>query len=91
VLPLAELYPPPLRHGSVADAPAEMGGPWPGAADADAHVSVLAGLAASLPGVEVLHARGVAHRWESMADVGAAVELCATPTRSSSAWARQPP
>jgi beta-glucosidase len=77
VLPLADSIRRLCVMGPLADAPAEMGGPWPGAADADAHVSVLAGLAASLPGVEVLHARGVAIDGESMADVGAAVELCA--------------
>jgi len=63
--------------GPLADAPAEMGGSWSGAADCDAHVSVLAGLAASLPGVEILHARGVAIDGDSTADLDAAIELCA--------------
>jgi beta-glucosidase len=63
--------------GPLADAPAEMGGPWCGAGDCDAHVSVFAGLAASLPEVQVLHARGVAIDGGSMDDAGAALELCA--------------
>jgi beta-glucosidase len=63
--------------GPLADAPAEMGGPWSGAADCDAHVSVREGLAESLPGVEILQARGVAIDGQSLEDVGAALELCA--------------
>jgi beta-glucosidase len=76
VLPLADSIRRLCVLGPLADAPAEMGGPWSGAADCDAHVSVLAGLAASLPGVEILQARGLAIDGESMAEVGAAVELC---------------
>jgi beta-glucosidase len=63
--------------GPLADAPAEMGGPWAGASDCEAHVSVLAGLAACLPEIQLLHARGVAIDGDSMADAGAAIELCA--------------
>src|SRR3984957_12877956 len=44
--------------GPLADAPVEMRGPWPGAADADGHVSVLAGLRAALPQAQVSHAPG---------------------------------
>jgi beta-glucosidase len=62
--------------GPLADAPAEMGGPWSGAGDCEAHVSVLVGVAACLPEIQILHARGVAIDGESMADVGAAIELC---------------
>jgi beta-glucosidase len=63
--------------GPLADAPAEMGGPWPGAGDVETHVSVLAGLAACLPDVEIRHARGVTIDGKSMADAGAAIDLCA--------------
>jgi beta-glucosidase len=63
--------------GPLAAAAAEMGGPWPAAADPDAHVSVLTGLSAALPDVQILHAPGVAIAGESMAEVGEALELCA--------------
>lgn len=76
-LPLPESIRRLCIMGPLADAPAEMGGPWSGAADRDTHVSVFAGLAASLPGVEVLYACGVAIDGNSMADVAAAIELCA--------------
>jgi beta-glucosidase len=54
-----------------------MGGPWPGAGDYETHVSVLAGLAACLPEVQILYARGVTIDAESMADAGVAIDLCA--------------
>jgi len=77
VLPLADSVRRLCVIGPLADASAEMGGPWSGAGDCNAHVSVLAGLAACLPEVEILHALGVAIDGRSMADVGAAIELCA--------------
>jgi beta-glucosidase len=77
VLPLAHSVRRLCVIGPLADAAAEMGGPWPGAADCEAHVSVLAGLAACLPEVQMLHARGVAIDGESTADAGAAIDLCA--------------
>ena len=77
VLPLADSIRRLCVLGPLADAPFEMGGPWSGAADCDAHVSVRAGLAGSLPGVEILQARGVAIDGQSLEDVGAALELCA--------------
>jgi beta-glucosidase len=77
VLPLAHSVRRLCVIGPLADAPAEMGGPWSGAGDPGAHVSVLAGLAAALPEAEILHAPGVAIVGESMAEVGAAIELCA--------------
>jgi beta-glucosidase len=64
--------------GPLADAPTEMRGPWWGAADADGHVSVLAGLRAVLPDCQVLHAPGVAIDSEDVSGVAAAVDLCAT-------------
>jgi beta-glucosidase len=77
VLPLADSVRRLGVIGPLADAAAEMGGPWPGAADCETHVSVLAGLAAGLPEVQILHARGVAIDGESMADAGAAIDVCA--------------
>jgi len=63
--------------GPLADAPAEMRGPWPGAAGTDGHVSVVAGLRASLPNSQVLHAPGVAIESEDVSGIAAALDLCA--------------
>ena len=64
--------------GPLADAPTEMRGPWWGAADADGHVSVVAGLHAALPDCQILHAPGVAIDSEDVSGVAAAVDLCST-------------
>ncbi len=63
--------------GPLADAPAEMRGPWWGAADADSQVTVLSGLRALLPHSQVLHAPGVAIQSEDESGIAAALELCA--------------
>ncbi len=63
--------------GPLADAPAEMRGPWWGAADADSQVSVVTGLRAILPRAQVLHAPGVAIQSEDESGIAAALELCA--------------
>jgi len=62
--------------GPLADAPAEMRGPWWGAADADGHVSVLAGMRSTMPNCRVLHAPGVAIDSDDVSGVAAAVDLC---------------
>lgn len=64
--------------GPLADAPAEMRGPWWGAAGVDGQVSVIAGLRAILPESQVLHAPGVAIDSEDESGVAAALDLCAT-------------
>ena len=64
--------------GPLADAPAEMRGPWWGAAGAEGHVSVVAGLRAIRPEFQVLHARGVAIDDEDVSGLAAALRLCAT-------------
>jgi len=64
--------------GPLADAPAEMSGPWPGAAEHDSPVSVLAGLRGALPHAEVLHAAGVAIGTEDESGIAAALDICAT-------------
>ena len=64
--------------GPLADAPAEMRGPWWGAADADSQVTVLTGLRALLPHSQVLHAPGVSIESEDESGIAAALELCAT-------------
>ena len=63
--------------GPLADAPAEMRGPWWGAAGAEGHVSVVAGLRAVRPESQVLHARGVAIEDEDVSGIAAALRLCA--------------
>ena len=64
--------------GPLADASAEMRGPWSLAAEAHGHVSVLEGLKASLPATELLHEPGVAIEDGSDAGIASAVERCAT-------------
>src|SRR5450631_3514017 len=64
--------------GPLADAPAEMRGPWWGATDADGHVSVVAGLRAVLPQSRVLHAPGVAIDSGDISGIAAALDLCAS-------------
>ncbi|HEV7715140.1 MAG TPA: glycoside hydrolase family 3 N-terminal domain-containing protein, partial [Steroidobacteraceae bacterium] len=62
--------------GPLADAPAEMRGPWAAAGDIDGHVSVLAGLRGALPEVEMLHASGVEIKGGDTSGIQAAVDLC---------------
>ena len=64
--------------GPLADASAEMRGPWWGAADKEGHVSVIAGLRSILADSRVLHAPGVAIDDEDDSGIAAAVHLCAT-------------
>ncbi len=63
--------------GPLADASAQMRGPWWAAAAPSGHVTVLEGLRAALPGAEIVHAEGVALEGESAARFGPALELCA--------------
>ncbi len=62
--------------GPLADASAEMRGPWWSAAGPGAQVSVLAGLRAALPHAEIRHAAGVGLAASDPDDVDAALELC---------------
>jgi len=64
--------------GPLAEAPAEMRGPWWGAADAEGHVSVAAGLRAVRPEFQVLHAPGVAIDSEDASGIQSALDLCTT-------------
>jgi beta-glucosidase len=76
----------PLAHGvrSIAvvgplgDASSEMRGPWWAAAEETGAISVVAGLRASLPQVQVLHAPGVDIQSDDVSGVAAALELCST-------------
>jgi beta-glucosidase len=63
--------------GPLADAPADMRGPWWGAGEAAGQVSVLTGLRAALPESQVMHAAGVAIDSEEVSGIAAALELCA--------------
>jgi beta-glucosidase len=62
--------------GPLANAPAEMGGPWGAAQDAESHISVLAGLRNALEGAEILHEAGVDIQSETTTGIAAAVGLC---------------
>ncbi len=62
--------------GPLADAPAEMGGPWGAAQDVASHVAVLSGLRNALEGTEIMHAAGVDIQSETTTGIAAAVELC---------------
>jgi beta-glucosidase len=78
-LPLAG---PPRRLavvGPLADAAAEMGGPWSLAGQPDTHVSVLAGLRAALPETQILHAAGVDIRGEDTSGIQEALDLGGAP------------
>ena len=61
--------------GPLADASAEMRGPWSGAAGPDGHVSVLEGLRAAWPHAEVLHSPGVAIESDDESGIAAALDL----------------
>ena len=76
VLPLAGSVQRLAVLGPLADAAAEMGGPWRAAADPNDHISVLAGLE-GLSGKQVLHAPGVDIEGDDLTEVPAALELCA--------------
>lgn len=63
--------------GPLADAGAQMCGPWTAAGDTVPPISVLAGLRQALPtSIEILHAPGAAIDGEDHASITAAVDLC---------------
>jgi len=62
--------------GPLADAAAEMRGPWWAAGGAEDNISVVAGLRQALPGTEILYAAGVAINDEARGGIAAAVDLC---------------
>jgi beta-glucosidase len=63
--------------GPLADASAEMRGPWWGAAGPEGHVTVIAGLSAALPRAEIRHAAGVTIDGSDVSGIPAALEQCA--------------
>ncbi len=62
--------------GPLADASAEMRGPWWAAAGPEGQVTALEGLRAALPRSEIRYAPGVAIEAQDTAGIPAAVELC---------------
>lgn len=76
VLPLAGSLRRVALIGPLADAPAEMRGPWWAAGVAEGHVSVLAGLRAGFPEVEIRYAPGVTIDGEDQSGIAEAVALC---------------
>jgi beta-glucosidase len=62
--------------GPLVDAAGEMGGPWSLAGTPATHVSVLAGLKAAVPAVQLLHAAGVDIESHQTAGIPQALELC---------------
>jgi beta-glucosidase len=62
--------------GPLADATAEMRGPWWGAAAVTGHVTPLEGLR-QLPGIEIAHAMGVDIGGDDVSGIAAALEACA--------------
>lgn len=77
ILPLAESVRNLAVIGPLADAAAEMRGPWWGAADPEDPVSVLAGLRGMLGELRVPHQPGVEIDGENVAGIAGALELCA--------------
>jgi beta-glucosidase len=76
VLPLTGLPRRLAVIGPLADAAAEMGGPWSLAGDPATHVSVLAGMRAGLPGCEILHARGIAIQADELPAMQPTLDVC---------------
>jgi len=62
--------------GPLADAAAEMGGPWSLAGTPATHVSVLAGLRSALPDVQLHYAAGVDIDSHETAGIPQALDLC---------------
>ena len=62
--------------GPLADAGPEMRGPWAAAAKPEEQISLLAGLKAALPGVEIRHAAGTAIDGDDLSGIAAAASLC---------------
>jgi beta-glucosidase len=76
-LPLARSVRRLALLGPLADASAEMRGVWWGAAAPEGHVTVLAGLRAALPDVEILHAEGVAIESADFGGMRSGLDHCA--------------
>ncbi len=62
--------------GPLADASAEMRGPWWGAAGVTGQVTVLEGLRASFPDARIVHAAGVPIAADDVSGMSAALQCC---------------
>jgi beta-glucosidase len=76
VLPLAGSLRRLALLGPLADSSADMRGVWWGAAAPEGHVTVLEGLRAALPGVEILHAEGVGIETSDASGMAAGLAHC---------------
>jgi beta-glucosidase len=75
-LPLSERVKRLALLGPLADASAEMRGPWWGAAGATGHVTVLEGLRAAFPAAQITHAAGVPIATDDVSGMSAALQAC---------------
>jgi beta-glucosidase len=75
VLPLADTARRLAVLGPLADARAEMLGPWAAAGQVADTISLLEGLGAALPASEIMHAGGAAIDGEDVSGIPAALEL----------------
>jgi beta-glucosidase len=78
VLPIANTARRLTVIGPLANASAEMRGVWWGAAGLDGHVTVLEGMRAALPQVEILHSEGVDIDGADVSGIGGCVDQCAS-------------
>jgi beta-glucosidase len=62
--------------GPLADASAEMRGPWWGAAGASGQITVLEGLRDAFPAVQIAHAAGVPIATDDVSGMSAALQAC---------------
>jgi beta-glucosidase len=76
VLPLAGSPRRLALLGPLADSSADMRGVWWGAAAPEGHVTVLEGLRAALPGVEILHTEGVGIETPDASGMAAGLAHC---------------
>jgi beta-glucosidase len=76
VLPLTDRIRRIALLGPLADASAEMRGPWWGAAGATGQVTVLEGLRAAFPAVQIAHSLGVPIAADEVSGMSAALQSC---------------
>jgi beta-glucosidase len=75
-LPLSDRIKRLALLGPLADASAEMRGPWWGAAAESGQVTVLEGLRGAFPSVQILHAQGVPIATDDVSGMSAALQAC---------------
>jgi beta-glucosidase len=75
-LPLAETCKRLALIGPLADASAEMRGPWWGAAGATGQVTVLEGLRTAFPAAQIVHSKGVPIGEDDVSGMSAALKCC---------------